>query len=88
MPGALVAVLICYWYYQTATKLNINPLSWIVGALIIYYGVKYGWTFGVAKPVFGIKMNPFVNDLSGAAFGALAAAFFRAKVLLKQKPQE
>jgi len=89
MPGAAVAVLICVWYYQTATKLNINPLPWIVGALIIYYGVKYGWTYGIARPVFGPRvLSPMVNDLSGAVFGGIAAAVFRALVLLKQKPLE
>lgn len=89
MPGAVVAVLICVWYYQTATKLNINPLPWIVGALIIYYGVKYGWTFWVMKPLFGQRMlSPMVNDLSGAAVGAIAAALFRSKALLKQQPPE
>ncbi len=89
MPGAVVAVLICVWYYQTATKININPLPWIVGALVIYYGLKYGWTYGVARPVFGPRMlSPMVNDLSGAAIGAIAVAVFRAKVLLKQKPPE
>jgi len=89
MPGALIAVLICVWYYQTATKLNINPLPWIVGALILYYGFKYGWTYGVIRPVFGMRtVSPLVNDLSGAAVGTIAAAVFRAQVLLKQKPQD
>jgi len=89
MPGALVAVLICVWYYQTATKLDINPLPWIVGGLIVYYGVKYGWTLGVMRPVFGQRMfGPWVNDLTGAAVGAVAAAVFRSQVLLKQKPPE
>lgn len=89
MPGAVVAVLICWWYYQTAMKLNINPLPWIVGALIVYYGVKYGWTYGVMKPMFGRQMfGPLINDLTGAAVGTVAAAIFRSQALLKQKPQE
>jgi len=89
MPGAVVAVLICVWYYHTATKININPLPWIVGGLIIYYGIKYGWTYGVMKPLFNQKMfGPLVNDLTGAAVGAIAATIFRSQVLLKQKPQE
>lgn len=89
MPGAAIAVLICFWYYQTATKLNLNPLPWIVGALVVYYGVKYGWTFGVMKPVFGKQMlGPLVNDLSGAAVGGAAAALFRSAVMLKKTPGE
>ena len=89
MPGAVVAVLICVWYYHTATKININPLPWIVGGLILYYGVKYGWTYGVMKPVFGKQpFGPLINDLTGAAVGTLAAAIFRSKVLLKQQPPE
>ena len=89
MPGALIAVLICFWYYKTATKLNINHLPWIVGALILYYGTKYGWTFAVMKPLFGKRMlSPLINDLSGAALGVLVTAIFRSAVLLKQKPQE
>lgn len=89
MPGAVVAVLICVWYYQTATKLNINPLPWIVGALIIYYGLKYGWTYGVMKRMFSMKsMSPFINDLSGAAVGLIGAALFNFKVLQKQKPSQ
>lgn len=88
MPGAVVAVLICVWYYHTATKLNINPLPWIIGALILYYGVKYGWTYGVMKPMFGKMMfGPLINDLSGAVVGLIAAAIFRSTSLLKQKPQ-
>lgn len=89
MPGAIIAVAMCYWYFQTASKLNLNPLPWIVAALIIYYGVKYGWTLGVAKALFGSKaLSPLINDLSGAFFGVLAAALFRSSVLLKQKPTE
>lgn len=89
MPGAVVAVLICVWYYQTASKLNINPLPWIVGAVVIYYAVKYGWTYGIARPVFGPRvLSPMLNDLSGAALGLIATAVFRSRVLLKQKPLE
>ncbi len=89
MPGAVIAVLICVWYYQTATKLNINPLPWIVGAMVIYYGMKYGWTYGVVKTLFSKKMmTPIITDLSGAAGGAATAANFRGKVMLKQKPAE
>jgi hypothetical protein len=62
-------------------------LPWIVGALILYYGVKYGWTYGIARPVFGPRtLSPLINDLSGAALGGIAAVIFRATVLLKQKP--
>lgn len=89
MPGAIIAVIICVWYYQTATKININPLPWIVGALVIYYGLKYGWTLGVAKPLISKKLaTPLFNDLTGAAVGVIGAALFRSKVLLKQKPSE
>jgi hypothetical protein len=87
MPGAIVAVLLCVWYYQTATKMNLNPLPWIFALLLVYYGVKYGWTYGFVKPVFGVRtISPMLKDISGAAVGTLAAVIFRSQVLLKQPP--
>ena len=92
MVGGVIAVLVCVWFYQTASKLNINPLPWIVGALILYYGAKFGWIFGVVKPLMGGNflgygaMAGFLIELSGALAGAGVAAVFRSKVLLKQTP--
>lgn len=89
MPGAIIAVLVCVWYYRTADQIKLNPLPWIVGGLILYYGTKYGWTYGVIKPLLGKSMaSPFINDITGAAAGVIVAAVFRAKVMLKQKPLE
>ena len=53
--------------------------------------MKYGWTYGVMKPLLTANpanrtmMMTLLTDYSGAALGVLAAAFFRAKVLLRQQ---
>lgn len=94
MLGGIIAVLLCVWFYRTAEAMKLNPLPWIVGALVVYYGVKYGWTWGVVKPTMGDKagartmMATLMTDYSGAVLGAIAAAVFRAKVLLRQNRDE
>lgn len=93
MIGGVIAVLVCVWFYYSAEKLGINPLPWIVGALIVYYGAKIGWISGVVKPVLGGSFRDlgmlagFLVEFSGALAGVGAAALFRSKVLLKQQPQ-
>jgi hypothetical protein len=65
-------------------------LQWVVGALIIYYGVKSIWTYGILKPVLGtaFKYHTFTSEvmleISGALLGALIAAWFHHQVLLKK----
>lgn len=91
MVGGVIGVLICVWFYQTAIKLKLNPLQWIVGALIVYYGVKFLWTFVILKPLMGTSfkthtmMTGVMIEVSGSLIGALCAAFFRSKVMLKQQ---
>jgi predicted membrane protein len=91
MVGGVIGVLICVWFYQTAIKLNLNPLQWIVGALIVYYGAKAGWTYGILKPLMGsgfkthTMMTGVMIEVSGSLIGAACAAFFRSKAMLKQQ---
>lgn len=91
MVGGVVAVLIAVWFYHTAMKLNLNPLQWIVGALIVYYGAKFGLIYGILKPLMGthFKMHSMATgvmiEVSGTLIGAACAAFFRSKVMLKQQ---
>jgi len=91
MVGGVIAVLICVWFYHTAIKLNLNPLQWIVGALIVYYGAKFGWTFGILRPLMGTSfkihtmLTEVIIEVSGSLLGAACAAFFRSKVMLKQQ---
>ncbi len=90
MLGGVVAVLICVWFYHSASKNNINPLPWIVGALIVYYGAKVGWTYGVVKPLMGGGAGRrgmtalLMIEVSGSLIGAACAAWFRSNVMLKQ----
>jgi hypothetical protein len=90
MFGGLIAALLCYWFYQTAIRVKLNPLQWVVGALIIFYGVRYVWTFALLKPLMGaaFKNHGMVSglmiELSGAVVAAAVVALFHAKVMLKQ----
>lgn len=90
MFGGLIAALLCYWFYQTATRMKLNPLQWVIGALIIFYGVRFAWTFVVLKPVMGAAFRNhsmlagILIELSGAIIAAAITALFHAKVMVKQ----
>jgi hypothetical protein len=90
MIGGVVSVVICVWFYRTALRLNLSVLQWIVGALIVYYGIKAIWTYAVLKPVLGGSFTYYsatagvMMEVSGALLGALGAVLFRNLVMLKQ----
>lgn len=90
MFGGVAAALLCIWFYQTATKIHLHPLKWVVGVLILFYGVRYAWTFGVLKPLMGTQfrthsmLTGVLIELSGVLIGGALAALFRSKVMLKQ----
>ncbi|HYE35766.1 hypothetical protein [Methylocaldum sp.] len=90
MIGGIISVLICVWFYRTATRLNLNVLQWIVGALIVYYGIKAIWTYAILKPLLGGSFTYYsmtagiMIELSGALLGAFGAALFRNRIMLKQ----
>jgi hypothetical protein len=90
MVGGVIAFLVCIWFYITADRLKLNPLQWIVGALIVYYGTKAIWTFVILKPLMGAGSTPqsmlgvLAMELSGALLGVAACWFFRSRVMLKQ----
>ncbi len=90
MFGGVIAAVLCIWFYQTATRIHLNPLAWIIGALIVFYGVRYAWTFAVLKPLMGVgfkshtMLTGVMIELSGALLGMAVAAVFRSKVMLKQ----
>ncbi|CAI8876577.1 hypothetical protein [Methylocaldum szegediense] len=90
MIGGVVAVLICVWFYRTAIRLNLNVVQWIVGALIVYYGIKAIWMYGILKPLMGGSYRYYtatagvLMEVSGALLGALGAVLFRNLVMLKK----
>lgn len=90
MIGGVVSVVLCVWFYRTALRLNLSVLQWIVGALIVYYGIKAIWTYAVLKPVLGGSFTYYsatagvMMEVSGALLGALGAVLFRNLVMLKQ----
>jgi len=90
MVGGVIGVLICVWFYQTAIRLKLNPLQWIVAALIIYYGVKFAWTFWLLKPLMGASfkthtmLTGIMIEVSGSLVGAACAALFRNRAMLRQ----
>lgn len=90
MIGGVIGVLLCAWFYQTAMKIHLNPVAWVIGALIVFYGVRYAWTFAILKPLMGIHFKThtmftgIMIELSGALIAAAITALFRSKVMLKQ----
>jgi hypothetical protein len=92
MIGGVISVLICVWYYRTADRLKLNPLQWIVGGLILFYGARAGWTYGIVKPLMGAGFDRhsmtagILIELTGALLGAACAALFHNKIMLKQAP--
>lgn len=92
MFGGLMAALLCYWFYQTAIHIKLKPLQWVIGALIIFYGIRYAWNFAVLKPLLGSSftkhgmLGGVLIELSGAVVAAVLVALFHAKVMLKRAP--
>jgi len=96
MIGAIAILLIAVWFHQTAQKLNLPSLQWVIGGVIVYYAGFSIWMYLVLRPLLG---GLFQNhglwlglgmDISSVLMGALLAAIFRAKVMMKkgQKPFE
>jgi hypothetical protein len=89
MVGGVIAFLVCIWFYLTADRLKLNPLQWIIGALIVYYGTKALWTFLVLKPFMGAgygMLGGIAMEFAGALLGVAACWLFRSRVMLKQAP--
>ncbi len=90
MFGGILAAVLCVWFYQTAVRIHLNPIAWVVGALVVFYGVRYAWTFAILKPLLGVTFKSHsmwggvMIELSGALIAAAVAALFRNKVMLKQ----
>lgn len=90
MIGGLLSVFVFGWFYHTATKLQANPLQWAIGALVLFYLVRYGWTYALLKPLMGAHftnhsmVTGLMIEVSGALLGLACAAWFRSAVLLKQ----
>jgi hypothetical protein len=96
MIGAIAILLIAVWFHQTAQKFNLPSLQWVIGGVIVYYAGFSIWMYLVLRPLLG---GLFQNhglwlglgmDISSVLMGALLAAIFRAKVMMKkgQKPFE
>lgn len=89
MVGGVIAFLVCIWFYLTADRLKLNPLQWIIGALIVYYGTKALWTFLVLKPFMGAGyslLGGIAMELAGALLSVAACGLFRSRIMLKQAP--
>jgi hypothetical protein len=90
MVGGVIGFLICIWFYLTADRLKLNPLQWIVGALIVYYGAKALWTFVILKPLMGFGYTHYnmiggiVMEALGTLLGVAACWLFRSRIMLKQ----
>ncbi len=96
MIGAIAILLIAAWFHQTAQKLNLPSLQWAIAGVIVYYAGFLVWMYLVLRPLLG---GLFQNhglwlglgmDISSVLVGALLAALFRGKVMMKrgQKPFE
>lgn len=92
MVGGIVGLLICVWFYRSADRIKLsNPIQWVVGAVIVYYGVKALWTYVILKPMLGGSFAShsmtagILIEFSGTALGALGAVWLHYKVMLKQR---
>jgi len=90
MIGALAILAIAFWYYQTAEKLNLPALPWIVGGVIVYYAGFLAWMYGLLKPLLGgqFKEHNFLlgisMDITAVLVGLALSALFRNKIMLKK----
>ncbi|CAG1021117.1 hypothetical protein MTYM_00767 [Methylococcales bacterium] len=88
--GALAILAVAYWYFQTAEKLSLPPLPWVVGGVIVYYAGFLGWMYWVLKPMLGgqFKEHNFLlgitMDITAVLAGVALSALFRNKVMLKK----
>jgi predicted ATP-grasp superfamily ATP-dependent carboligase len=94
MVGGIVGILICIWFYRSAERIKLsNPIQWVIGSVIVYYGVKAIWTYVILKPLMGGSFSGhsmtagLLIEFSGTLFGAVAAALLHYKVMLKQQPR-
>jgi len=90
MIGAIAILLIAFWFYQTAQQRNLPALPWAVGGVLVYYLGFAAWMYLAMRPLMGAAFKShslwqgLAMDLSSVAVGALLAALFRARVMLKK----
>lgn len=90
MIGALAILVVAYWYYQTAEKLSLPPLPWVIGGVIVYYSGFLAWMYWVLKPMLGgqFKEHNFLlgitMDITAVLAGVALSALFRSKGMLKK----
>lgn len=44
MVGSIAALIIAYWYYQSALKRNLNPVKWAAIGVLAYFIPAVIWT--------------------------------------------
>ncbi len=53
MIGTITSLLVGYWFYQSAQKVNENPFRWLAVGMIFYYGTRIVWTYAIVRPLMG-----------------------------------
>jgi hypothetical protein len=77
-------------FYRSAERLGLPALAWAVAGILVYYGGFLAFMHGVLRPLMGAQFQTHSfwagigMDLGSIAAGALCAALFGAKVLLKK----
>lgn len=90
MIGAIAILLITAWFYKTAEKFSLPPLQWAIGGVIVYYTGFLIWMYLVLRPLLGGHFKEhglwlgLGMDISAVLVGALFAALFRIKVMMKK----
>jgi len=90
MIGALAILAIAFWYFQTAEKLHLPALPWVVGGVIVYYAGFLMWMYWLLKPMLGgqFKEHSFLlgitMDITAVLAGAALSGLFRHQVMLKK----
>jgi len=90
--GSIAAIFVVVWFYNSAPRLNKNPLHWAIVGFIIYFIVALIWTYFVNPSIKDAAMHSrntllmFISRYAYIAVSLACALIFNYQ--LRQKKQD
>ena len=80
MLSSIAAILICFWFYSTASRSGRSPLSWAISGVVVYFLAALLWSLVVTPDVKDAANHTqsgllvFIVKYAYIAFGLASAA--------------
>ena len=91
MIGTITSLLVGYWFYQSAHKVEKNPFKWLAVGMIFYYGARIVWTYAIIRPLMGQSfyqhsmMTGAIIESTAIAVGVVLVALIHRRFLVSKR---